>query len=103
VMHETLTADPGYRTQLNADLLRCVEEARGLDRDEAYRVRCPECGTLISEYFVGVLKFKCRGCHWVGIVARCPWTMVESRWVIYEANRIRLERATARMPRRNGS
>lgn len=46
--------------------------------DEAYRIRCPNCGGVIGEYLFGILRAMCRLCKWKGIIVRSTESLVNS-------------------------
>jgi len=51
--------------------------------DEAYRVRCPNCYTVLSEYLFGVLRAMCRICKWRGVIVRSSPSLIQSVTTIY--------------------
>lgn len=58
--------------------------------DEAYRVRCPFCDTLLGEYIFGVFKAKCRRCNGIYVMVRAGASKVMSVFTVKEGQEHRV-------------
>jgi len=58
--------------------------------DEAYRIRCPFCETLLGEYIFGVFKAKCRRCSGIYVIVRASASLVSSVFTVKQGEERRL-------------